>query len=397
MGDCVTGACLYVCRQIYKTCEGLLVLRPFRLHVQIAAAWKRATRQAAEASTPTLQDDDGESAAGAAAAVPSLTATADMNNASSRRRFSSVSEISDAANDAALWERNLMDNLLNYAATPNGVLLLQSTGAMPDCVAYMVSRYDQKQQVSKFEKFGYGSMVSQLATTCAGMNALASTSFLKTLVVRIWESLECEIDDDSCAIRGPPPAYPVAALDKSLVKPFRILVNVCSSFPALFEHLHDAELPVNRVYNFRDDLPNSVVDLIDRIILVDSPEKIHSLFNYEQSHVFGLKFLAAMISSLDSLLFLQVVKGNGKIAVGSFFFSHLPFLSFPFLSFPSFPSFPSFLSSLLSFLLSLSPLCFLNSFDYYFIPPPLSHSSSSPSSRRVFLSKSLSSALSERM
>ena len=39
-------------------------------------------------------------------------------------------------------------------------------------------------------------MVSQLATTCAGMNALASTSFLKTLVDRIWESLECEIDDD---------------------------------------------------------------------------------------------------------------------------------------------------------------------------------------------------------
>ena len=110
----------------------------------------------------------------------------------------------------------------------------------------------------------------------------------------------------SCAIRGPPPAYPVAALDKSLIKPFRILVNVCSSFPALFEHLHDAELPVNRVYNFRDELPNSVVDLIDRIVLVDSPEKIHSLFNYEQSHVFGLKFLAAMISSLDSLLFLQV-------------------------------------------------------------------------------------------
>jgi len=41
------------------------------------------------------------------------------------------------------------------------------------------------------------------------------------------------------------------------------------------------------------------------IILVDPPEKMHSLFNYEQSHVFGLKFLAAMISSLDCLLFLQ--------------------------------------------------------------------------------------------
>ena len=290
MGDSVTGAFLYVCRQMYKTCEGLLVLRPFRLHVQVAAAWNLAARQAADAATPTPQDAGNHTKVSSDAAAR-------------RRRTSSVSVMSSAS-DAALWERNLMDHLLNYATTPNGVLLLQTTGAMNDCVAYMVSRYDQKRQVSKFEKFGYGSMVSQLATTCAGMSALASTSFIKTLVIRIWESLECELDDDACAIRGPPPAYPVAALDKSLVKPFRILVNVCSSFPALFEHLNDASLPVARVYNFRD-APNSLVDLMDRIILVDSPEKMHSLFNYEQSHVFGLKFLAAMISSLDCLLFLQ--------------------------------------------------------------------------------------------
>ena len=46
-----------------------------------------------------------------------------------------------------LWEDTLRDNLLNFANTPKGVLLLQQTGAMVDCAAYMYSRYQRKLQV----------------------------------------------------------------------------------------------------------------------------------------------------------------------------------------------------------------------------------------------------------
>ena len=45
--------------------------------------------------------------------------------------------------------------------------------------------------------------------------------------------------------------------------------------------------------------------LMDRLVMVDTDAKIHSLFNYEQSHMFGLRLLGVMTSCLDSFLLLQ--------------------------------------------------------------------------------------------
>ena len=49
-----------------------------------------------------------------------------------------------------IWEDTRRDNLLNFAGTPKGVLLLQQTGAMNECVAYMHSRYARKLQVDRY-------------------------------------------------------------------------------------------------------------------------------------------------------------------------------------------------------------------------------------------------------
>ena len=38
---------------------------------------------------------------------------------------------------------------------------------------------------------------------------------------------------------------------------------------------------------------------------MDKPSKVHSLFNVEQSNVFGLRVLSVMTSCLDSYLLLQ--------------------------------------------------------------------------------------------
>ena len=46
-----------------------------------------------------------------------------------------------------VWESSLVDNLLNFAGTPKGLLLLQQTGKMNECVAYMNERYKKKLQV----------------------------------------------------------------------------------------------------------------------------------------------------------------------------------------------------------------------------------------------------------
>lgn len=39
----VSGAFIFVCRQMYNTCEGLQVLRPYGLHECIAKAWRKVT------------------------------------------------------------------------------------------------------------------------------------------------------------------------------------------------------------------------------------------------------------------------------------------------------------------------------------------------------------------
>lgn len=39
----VSGAFIFVCRQMYNTCEGLQVLRPYSLHECIAKAWRTVT------------------------------------------------------------------------------------------------------------------------------------------------------------------------------------------------------------------------------------------------------------------------------------------------------------------------------------------------------------------
>lgn len=47
-----------------------------------------------------------------------------------------------------MWEETLLDNLLNFAATPKGLLLLQRTGAINECVSHMFSRFAKKLQVT---------------------------------------------------------------------------------------------------------------------------------------------------------------------------------------------------------------------------------------------------------
>lgn len=46
------------------------------------------------------------------------------------------------------WEDVLRDNLLNFASTAKGILLLQQTGTMNECVSYMYQRYEKKLQVN---------------------------------------------------------------------------------------------------------------------------------------------------------------------------------------------------------------------------------------------------------
>ncbi|MBN3303274.1 BROMI protein, partial [Amia calva] len=181
------GAFIFVCRQMYNTCEGLQVLKPYGLHTCIADAWKKTSSQSERVPTP----------------VPGATssaATQDLQN-------------------NTVWEETLLDNLLHFAATPQGLLLLQQTGAINDST-------------------------------------------------------------------------------------FLALVNLLSSYHAVYELLGKQGIPNKPEYPLRE-MPTSIIDILDRIIIINSDAKIHSLFNFEQSHTFGLRLLCVMCCNLDTLLLLE--------------------------------------------------------------------------------------------
>ncbi|CAJ1077981.1 protein broad-minded isoform X2 [Xyrichtys novacula] len=263
------GAFIFVCRQIYNTCEGLQVLRPYGLHKAVAAAWKETSSLSERVPTP----------------VPGATTEASAHE----------------QRNMVIWEETLLDSLLNFAATPKGLLLLQQTGAINECVSYMFSRFTKKLQVSRCEKFGYGVMVTQVAATAPGVVALHSSGFVRALVLELWSALECGTEDIRVVRPKPTPMDPI---DRSCLKSFLSLVNLLSSSHSVWELLGRQPLANKSEYTLRE-MPTSIPDLIDRLIAVNSDAKIHSLFHHEQSHTFGLRLLSVLCCNLDSFLLLE--------------------------------------------------------------------------------------------
>jgi len=257
----VVGSLVFVCRQLYSTCEGLLQLSHHRLHHSLTAAWKIANREG-DCATPT----------------PTIE-----------------------LHQVDIWEDMLQDDLLNFAATPKGVLLLQQTGAMCECVSFMYSRYERKLQVSSCEKFGYGYMMSQVAATAPGIAAMDKTGFTCALIRALWNAVET-LDDSASSV---PRFWPVSPVDKVAKKPFMNIVNLLSSFRSVFEVIGSQSMPIQKQEYSHRHGPTTVIDLLDRMTFIDTTAKIQSLFNYEYSHTFGLRLLSVLTSCLDTSLLLQ--------------------------------------------------------------------------------------------
>ncbi|ERE84367.1 protein broad-minded-like isoform 1 [Cricetulus griseus] len=212
----------------------------------------------------------------------------------------SVSSVSQESPNIVAWEDNLLDDLLNFAATPKGLLLLQRTGAINECVTFMFNQYAKKLQISRQKKFGYEVLVVQVASTAAGAVALQHSGFISALITELWANLECGRDD----VRFTHPrATPVDPIDRCCQKSFLALVNVLS-YPAVYELTGHQELPNKAEYSLRE-VPTCIIDIIDRLIILNSEAKIRSLLNYEQSHIFGLRLLSVVCCDLDALLLLE--------------------------------------------------------------------------------------------
>ncbi|XP_064387617.1 protein broad-minded-like isoform X2 [Halichondria panicea] len=246
-------AWLSVCRHLYNTSHGLLVIERYQLHRHIATAWKKV-----KGSTDQSMVEDSYS-----------------------------------------LEESLIDNLLNFAVTPKGMLLLYQSGLMSTCTVYMCERYKLKLQVSKHEKFGYGCMVTQLASTTAGISELNKCGFISMLVQELWTLLD-EGDDDYRLTA--PRAHPLDPMDRASHKAIINLLNVLSSYPALYEVL---QKPSTQPSTSPSNSPSTVFDLLDTLVMVDSEEKKKRLLNYQEAHLFGLRIVSTLVTCLDSLLYLE--------------------------------------------------------------------------------------------
>ncbi|NXU57125.1 BROMI protein, partial [Turnix velox] len=140
----VKGAFIFVCRQMYRTCEGLQMLIPYALHECIGEAWKKTSLLSERVPTPVTGMD-------------------------------STSSVRLESKNSLLWEETLLDALLNFSATPKGLFLLHSTGAVKDSVNFMFSSLSKKIQTNECKEFGNKMIVTQIATTPTGAVALQSS------------------------------------------------------------------------------------------------------------------------------------------------------------------------------------------------------------------------------
>lgn len=167
------------------------------------------------------------------------------------------------------WRPTVVDNLLNFAGTPKGVMLLHESGLMNECVQHLSERYRRKLEVSRFERFGYGILVSELSVTQPGMIALFKSgifcSYLKELrsvIDKEWPFGEPHLAKD----------------DYSISKLVDNILRSIFSFEALSIVLHLERLEA------KDRSEDSLTGLINELILVDEPGRKEKLTDYYESH-----------------------------------------------------------------------------------------------------------------
>ena len=106
--------------------------------------------------------------------------------------------------------------MLCMAATPKGVIYLNETGLLKQVTYFMLQRYKSKLQVGKYEKFGYGFMISQIANTPSGSYYLNESNLIQYLIDEIWTELEYGTADDF--MTAFPRSYPSESIDRYVYK-----------------------------------------------------------------------------------------------------------------------------------------------------------------------------------
>ena len=100
--------------------------------------------------------------------------------------------------------------------------------------------------------------MSQLSNTPSGCFYLNEASLIQYLIDEIWTELEYGSDDFMSAF---PRSYSVEIIDKEIYKPMLCLMNILSSFSAVYELLADVTITPRSNYGTRDMPKGLIVNL----------------------------------------------------------------------------------------------------------------------------------------
>ena len=188
------------------------------------------------------------------------------------------------------WNTLVIDNLLNFGTTPKGLLILEELGSLfHESVQHMFTK--KRLQVSKCEKFGYGTLLSQIATTRDGMRALCEVTWISFLVDKLWQIIESDTAIEK--------SHGFDIDSQHFQKPLTNVLKLITTFPGLISCL---EYERKNNTHFKQ---GSLNHLFHQFILSDFSLP-SSLISFEESRQIGLRILKHCTASLDSFLFLEI-------------------------------------------------------------------------------------------
>uniref|UniRef100_A0A1X7VFX6 Uncharacterized protein n=2 Tax=Amphimedon queenslandica TaxID=400682 RepID=A0A1X7VFX6_AMPQE len=186
----------------------------------------------------------------------------------------------------------------NTKLLQRGIELLEGSGLIGECINHMRRRYQLKLQVSQCEKFGYGYMVSEVASTSTGITHLINSGYVCDLVDDLWVLLNGSMSCDVDVIKRDPfdPA------DRVMYKSIINILNVISSYPAFHKSLLSKAPPKTASTDVV-----TVSGLLEALVFKygGTEEPMTAVRNNNDAHLCGLRIISILTTSLDSFVLLD--------------------------------------------------------------------------------------------
>ncbi|KAL5971051.1 Protein broad-minded [Taenia solium] len=186
----------------------------------------------------------------------------------------------EVLNVVAMLENSMETFLFALLKTARGVEVVESFGLLSYCAQRLLSPSNLGGKYSWLEA---GVLVSQMTSCGEGMRSLEKTCFVEHRLVEVWRLLEGSGSGDATSV----------------------------------EDGEDVESPLDDALDGGRDVDCealSVADLgervvlkafMDRAVLLDSATKLGKLCRPDETQMFGLRFLSAIVGSLDTFLLLE--------------------------------------------------------------------------------------------